>query len=109
MLSLAKSAMLRRSLEQILALPFASPNPFVLTQMESPEFQGLILGQEHHRAILDAVENREGARAEALAREHARLARRNLNAALQTPGLSSVSSAPLIKFPEAVDRIRSQC
>src|ERR1700686_2760461 len=102
LLILAKSAMLRRSLEQILALPFASPNPFVLTQMESPEFQGLYLGQEHHRAILEAIENREGARAEALAREHARLARRNLNAALQTPGFSSVPGAPLIKFPEAV-------
>ena len=49
-----------------------------------------------------AIENREGARAEALAREHARLARRNLNAALQTPGFSSVPGAPLIKFPEAV-------
>ena len=41
------------------------------------------MGQAQHRAMLEAIEARQGARAEALAREHARLARRNLDAVLK--------------------------
>jgi GntR family transcriptional regulator of vanillate catabolism len=38
--------------------------------------------QEQHRALIDAIVNREGARAESLAREHARAARRNVESLL---------------------------
>ena len=44
--------------------------------------QILLIAQDHHRVVLDAIENREGARAEAIMREHARLAARNLRLAL---------------------------
>jgi GntR family transcriptional regulator of vanillate catabolism len=41
------------------------------------------IAQDQHRCILQAIEAREGTRAEALMREHARLARRNLELALR--------------------------
>jgi GntR family transcriptional regulator of vanillate catabolism len=33
---------------------------------------------EHHRSIVEAIEERDGARAESVAREHSRVARNNL-------------------------------
>ena len=60
-------------------------------------FDGVHLG---HRAVIDAIENREGARAEAVMREHARLAVRNLRLALRSrthldllPALTLVTQA----------------
>jgi GntR family transcriptional regulator of vanillate catabolism len=50
--------------------------------------------------VADAIERREGARAEALAREHARLARSNLGAVLgdeqlkeRVPGLALIAGS----------------
>ena len=84
LIELARSPILKRSIEQAMALPFASPGSFLLTQAVSSEsWMILQLGQDHHRSLLEAIEGREGARAEALGREHARLARRNLDAALK--------------------------
>jgi GntR family transcriptional regulator of vanillate catabolism len=47
---------------------------------------------EQHRAIVEAIEDREGARVEALAREHSRISRRNLELAFQTK--QSVTYSP---------------
>ncbi|GGF21092.1 transcriptional regulator [Aliidongia dinghuensis] len=83
LLDLAKSSMLRRAMAQAMALPFASPSSFVLAQADLPESREILfLAQAQHRAILEAIEAREGARAEALGREHARLAKQNLKLAL---------------------------
>jgi GntR family transcriptional regulator, vanillate catabolism transcriptional regulator len=103
-LKLAKSPMLRRSVQRALALPFASPNSFVLTLAERKEGREILTtSQIHHRAILDAIGNREGARAEAAAREHSGLARTSLEMALRHKRLfTRVPGAPLITFPEAV-------
>jgi GntR family transcriptional regulator, vanillate catabolism transcriptional regulator len=103
-LKLAKSPMLRRSMQRALALPFASPNSFVLTLAERKEGREILTtSQIHHRAILDAIANREVARAEAAAREHSRLARTSLEMALRHKRLQTrVPGAPLITFPEAV-------
>jgi GntR family transcriptional regulator of vanillate catabolism len=55
------------------------------------------IAQEHHNALIDALEHREGTRAEALGREHARLTRRNLERALMEPNfLQIVPAARLI-------------
>ena len=55
-----------------------------MAQSALPEaHQILLIGQDHHRIVVDAIENREGARAEAVMREHARLAARNLRLALR--------------------------
>jgi len=83
-LELSQSRMLQRAMEHVCSLPFASPSGFVMAQSALPEAQQiLIIAQEHHRVVIDAIENREGARAEAVMREHARLAVRNLRLALR--------------------------
>lgn len=70
---------IRRELERVKSLPFASPSAFVLGQAENAATRNtLVTAQAQHRAIVDAIAAREGARAEALAREHARIARENL-------------------------------
>ncbi|WP_130651447.1 GntR family transcriptional regulator [Egicoccus halophilus] len=81
LLGLASSAVLQRSLEHVLALPFASPNALVRGQGRGAR-RWMTIAQEQHRVIVNAIAAREGARAEAVAREHARLARRNLERAL---------------------------
>lgn len=84
LVDLAGSAVLKRQIERIYAVPFASPNALVKRQGELPETrQILVIAQEQHRSMVEAVEQREGARAEALAREHSRVARRNLEIAFQ--------------------------
>jgi GntR family transcriptional regulator of vanillate catabolism len=60
------------------------------------------IGEEHHRAIVDAIEHREGARAESLGREHARLTRRNVEEALADRNfLETVPGAHLLKVRSA--------
>jgi GntR family transcriptional regulator of vanillate catabolism len=80
----AGSAVVARQIGRVVALPFASPSGFVLAQAALPAAQQILaVAQEHHRAVVEAIEHREGARAEALMREHARLARRNLEYVLR--------------------------
>ncbi len=102
-IDLAKSPMLSRSMEHVLSLPFASPNAFFLTETETVEGrETILLSQAQHRAIASAIIDGEGSRAELLAREHSRLARTNLEAALKQHNLTRIPGAPLIKFPEAI-------
>lgn len=83
LVDLAKSPLLRRSIEHVKTLPFASPSALVFARTRLPgAAEILIIGHEQHHAIIEAVERRQGTRAEALAREHAQLARRNLETAL---------------------------
>ena len=78
---LCHSPIIQRELERVKSLPFASPSAFVLGHSaSSAQRQSLFTAQAQHRAIVQAIEAREGARAEALAREHARIARENLAA-----------------------------
>ncbi|MDO6965369.1 GntR family transcriptional regulator [Rhizobium alvei] len=81
---LSGSDVIRREIGRVTSLPFASPSAFINQQVDIPAFrQSLVVGQAQHKAILSAIEQREGARAEALAREHARLARQNLDFVLE--------------------------
>jgi GntR family transcriptional regulator, vanillate catabolism transcriptional regulator len=81
---LSGSAPVIRQIDRVAAMPFASPSAFVMAQSALPEAHNILLiAQEHHRIVVDAIENREGARAEAIMREHARLAVRNLRLALR--------------------------
>lgn len=84
MLKLAASPLLERSLEQVWALPFAGPSAMVLSQAALPASRDILLVAHHeHNAMIDAIERRQGARAEALGREHAQLALINLEIAMQ--------------------------
>jgi GntR family transcriptional regulator of vanillate catabolism len=98
---LSRSPPLIRQIDRASALPFASPSGFVMAQSALPEArQILLIAQDHHRIVIDAIENREGARAESIMREHARLAARNLRLALRNkthidllPGLALIKTA----------------
>ena len=79
LLKMARSPLLVRSLEGIVSLPFAGPSAFVFAQAELPASRDiLVIAYRHHTGLIDAIERRQGARAESLAREHARLALANL-------------------------------
>ncbi len=85
---LARSPLLLRAIGQTLKMPFASPGALVFGPAESAfSIQASWIAREHHRALIEAIASREGARAEALAREHARLARQNLSRALEDGNL----------------------
>ncbi|MBC7483321.1 MAG: GntR family transcriptional regulator [Rhizobacter sp.] len=82
---MAGSALVARQLDKAKALPFASPNGFVMAHSVGPRARDvLVVAQEQHRMVIEAIVQREGARAEALMREHARIARRNLQQALRS-------------------------
>jgi GntR family transcriptional regulator of vanillate catabolism len=99
MLDAASSPIVRRALSRVISLPFSSPNAFVLAQAKIPgSFDILKIAQAQHHDIVDAIEARSGSRAEALVREHARLALKNLKLALlNTDALRQVVGAPLIR------------
>lgn len=85
-LRMAGSPVLERALERIIALPFAGPSAFVMAQAVLPESRDiLLLAHRHHLGLIDAIERGQGARAESLGREHALLARTNLEVALDHP------------------------
>jgi GntR family transcriptional regulator of vanillate catabolism len=100
---MAGSPLIRRQLEKAVALPFASPNGFVLAQAVGPDARDvLIVAQAQHHMVIEAIVQREGARAEGLMREHARIARRNLQQALLShKTLHLVPGARLIRRPAA--------
>ena len=77
LMEMAKSPMLEWSLSRIKTIPFVSPT----ATGTAGEAGGLLISEDQHRSILEAIGNREGARAEMLTREHARFAGRFLEAA----------------------------
>ncbi|MDZ7905867.1 MAG: GntR family transcriptional regulator [Cypionkella sp.] len=80
---MSQSDVIQRQIERIIALPFASPSAFLDDHSQQLALiKTLGAAQEQHRAMIDAIANREGARAESLAREHARAARRNVESLL---------------------------
>jgi GntR family transcriptional regulator, vanillate catabolism transcriptional regulator len=103
-MDLAKNQVLRRAAEQVCRLPFASPSALILLYKNVPASRALIpIAQEHHRSLIDAIELREGTRAEGLAREHARVMRRNLELAMADRNvLDTIPGGRLIGFQKAV-------
>ncbi|KQP18172.1 GntR family transcriptional regulator [Pseudorhodoferax sp. Leaf267] len=96
--ALAGSEVIARELERVVRLPFASPSGFVVQQANSPQARDmLIVAQDQHRQVLDAMAQREGARAEAIMREHSRLAQRNLREAMAAPDAERMPGVRLIR------------
>lgn len=97
---LANSPTIARQLERAVSLPFASPSGFVLLQSHSSRARDmLVVAQDQHRQVLAAIEQREGYRAEAIMREHSRLAQRNLHDVLHAqPGDAVAASLPAIRL-----------
>jgi GntR family transcriptional regulator, vanillate catabolism transcriptional regulator len=96
---MAASELVQRQVRKACTMPFASPNAFVLQRSTGPRARDiLVIAQDQHRALLDAIGRREGARAEAIAREHARIAQHNLaEVLLSRQALSRMPGAGLIR------------
>jgi Transcriptional regulators len=101
LVELSGSAVLQREIDRATRLPFASPSAFLSDRTNIDIFrQSLHVAQEQHRALAAAIGAREGTRAEFIAREHARIARRNLeyvmvenpDLILRVPGLALLNS-----------------
>jgi GntR family transcriptional regulator, vanillate catabolism transcriptional regulator len=103
LVDLAKSGMLRRSIEQVNSLPFASPSAMVFPTSVLPNAdETLAIANLQHRSIIEAIGHRQGTRAESLAREHTFVARRVLEQALSdTNALSRVPGGALINISTA--------
>jgi GntR family transcriptional regulator of vanillate catabolism len=99
-IDLAKSAMVKRAVEQAVSLPFASPSAMVFpTSGLAHADETLALAKQHHRAIVEAIQTRQGTRAEHLAREHAFIGRQVLAMVLSdTEALRKVPGASLISL-----------
>lgn len=101
LVNLAGSVVLQREIDRATRLPFASPSAFLSDKTNIDIFrQSLHVAQEQHRALVSAISSREGTRAEFVAREHARIARRNLeyvilenpDLIMRVPGLGLLNS-----------------
>lgn len=98
---LSGSNVIQRAVERATGLPLASPSAFLQGQESVSDFKAsLQLAQSQHRAIYEAIVNREGTRAEAMTREHARLSRQNLEYVMKLhpeiverlPGMALISA-----------------
>jgi GntR family transcriptional regulator, vanillate catabolism transcriptional regulator len=103
LMKMARSPLLARSLQGIASLPFAGPSAFILAEAELPASRDiLIIAHRHHEDLIEAIERRQGARAESLAREHARLALSNLEIVVEHRDvLQRMPGASLISLPDA--------
>ena len=99
--ALAKSPQLGRALEHALALPFAPPSALLMIHSALPEsWEILLVAQHQHHALIDAIAGGEGARADAIAQEHARIARQNLDIALENRQLlEHLPGSTLLRLP----------
>jgi GntR family transcriptional regulator, vanillate catabolism transcriptional regulator len=82
-LRLAKSEPLRHGLDRLVSAPLTSRPALVSLQTKFPEATDIfIIGRDQHLRIIEAISRRQGSRAESIAREHALIARRALELAL---------------------------
>ena len=99
LVALAKSDALARAVANAVALPFASPGALVASQATlTREQEILVVAQHQHRMLVDAVRAGHGSRAEEIAREHARLAKLNLDLVIEShAALERLPGAPLLR------------
>jgi GntR family transcriptional regulator of vanillate catabolism len=102
--ALAKSPQLDRALDQVFALPFGPPSALLMVAHATmpASWEILLVAQHHHHGLIEAIGRREGGRADALAREHARIARQNLDNALENRQLlERLPGSTLLRLPNA--------
>src|ERR1700722_1740303 len=97
LVAMASSTQLVRALEAITVVPFASASAVVLTEADLPEsHEILVIAHSQHLGLLEAIEQGQGTRAEAIAREHARLALVNIDIVRRQGVLDSLPGHSLI-------------
>ncbi len=98
LVEMAGSEVIAKELERIMSLPFASPSSFVVSQSNSPQARDMfVVAQAQHWQVLQAVEQREGSRAEAVMREHSRIAQSNLREAVSGQNATLLPGVQLIR------------
>jgi GntR family transcriptional regulator of vanillate catabolism len=100
LMRLAKNEVLRQALDRLLSFPLITPRVLVSIGPKWAEASQLfIISQEQHNGLIEAISKRQGARAEAIAREHALLTRRNFEIALaDVDFLSSLPGGSLVRL-----------
>jgi GntR family transcriptional regulator of vanillate catabolism len=99
LVALAKSPTLARAIANVVALPFAAPGALLSSHASLRRSREIVaVAQHQHRVLIDALRARHGTRAEAIAREHARLAQMNLELVLENhAALDQLPGAPLLR------------
>jgi len=99
LVELARSEVLERAVANVVALPFAAPGALVASQAVLPRSREILtVAQHQHRVLIDAIRAGQGARAEEIGREHARLALLNLDLVLEDhDALQRLEGAPLLR------------
>lgn len=94
----AGNAALARAIDLNNRLPFASPSATMPMQQASGEEGREWLRHAHrqHRSLVQAMESREGTRAQGLAEEHVQIARMNMAYALERP--EALKLVPVFKL-----------
>ncbi|MEM7428333.1 MAG: GntR family transcriptional regulator [Pseudomonadota bacterium] len=81
---LSASPVIQQQIDRANAYPFAAASGLIDIQIHLPDARKILLiAQDHHRCVLEAIKAGESGRAETLMREHARLAHRYLRQALE--------------------------
>jgi GntR family transcriptional regulator, vanillate catabolism transcriptional regulator len=99
LVELAGSEHLARTLANVKALPFAMPSGALLAShaVLPQSHQILVVAQHQHWQLIESIRERQGTRAEEIAREHARLSRLNLDLVLEdSEARGRMPGAPLL-------------
>ena len=99
LVELARSPHLARTLANVKALPFAMPSGAILAShaVLPGSHEILLVAQHQHWQLIESIRERQGTRAEEIAREHARLSRLNLDLVLENrEARDRMPGAPLL-------------
>jgi GntR family transcriptional regulator, vanillate catabolism transcriptional regulator len=100
---IAESDVLRDAYKDLVALPFAQPSAFLAYQGERPTLSvPLAFAHRQHQKILNAIKAGDSEAAEALARNHADLARHELRAVVRRgAAIATLPGSALISVADA--------
>ena len=94
---------LQRAIANNNRLPFAAPSAMLPLHESTPDgLFWLRTSHAQHEALVEAIETRQGTRAQALAEEHARIGRRGLERAIGKPGFLHALWPGLAKLPASL-------
>ncbi|MEP7352842.1 MAG: GntR family transcriptional regulator [Acidobacteriota bacterium] len=98
LLRLSHSRQISRAMDQICALPFAAPSAFMQRDFVSEAtVTAMRLALNQHQQIAEAIAANDGELASAIARQHCRVARWNLQTALESPSSDLPQSLRLLR------------